>query len=93
MQILEAAVAERANPWPLRRERAAELGARQPGRGFHKRQAVALAPPVPRTLCGGGRRRRAAANARQVSCDPEARQGRTERPPPAPSCARPRPAR
>jgi Protein involved in formate dehydrogenase formation len=30
MQVLEAAIAERANPWPLRRERAAELAERYP---------------------------------------------------------------
>jgi hypothetical protein len=30
MQVLEAAVAQTANPWPLRRERAAELAERYP---------------------------------------------------------------
>jgi len=44
MQILEAAVAERANPWPLRRERAAELGARHPHAAEMLRLYQALIP-------------------------------------------------
>jgi formate dehydrogenase formation protein len=33
MQVLEAAIAQSANPWPLRRERAAELAGRYPHAG------------------------------------------------------------
>jgi hypothetical protein len=44
MQVLEQAVAESANPWPLRRERAAELVARYPHAAEMLRLYLALNP-------------------------------------------------
>src|SRR5437868_8682912 len=44
MQVLEAAIAESANPWPLRRERAAELAERYPHAAEMLRLYQALIP-------------------------------------------------
>ena len=44
MQVLQAAVAQTANPWPLRRERAAELASRYPHAAEMLRLYQALVP-------------------------------------------------
>ena len=55
MQVLEAAVAQAANPWPMRRERAAELAERLPHAAEMLRLYQALIDHLPPSLAGEGR--------------------------------------
>ena len=54
MQALEASIGESANPWPLRRERAAELAERYPHAAEMLRLYQALIDHLPPSLAGEG---------------------------------------
>ncbi|TMC61330.1 MAG: hypothetical protein E6J16_13175, partial [Chloroflexota bacterium] len=77
MQVLEAAAARTANPWPLRRERAAELAERYPHAeemlrlyqaltGVQEAAVLRGAPTLPSAASGGGYKSIAEVAAQQI---------------------------